>query len=99
MTLQSQEDADPQCLANKNENVRAEPGAGHGAEERGGDVRFFRENREAVLSIGMLCVVGAVVLKRFGGGVPYVAFIEGMLLGISVVFNVAYLARRPRGRE
>ena len=60
---------------------------------------FFRENREAALSIGMLCLVGAIVLKRFGGDVPHVAFIEGVLLGISVVFNIAYLARRPRGRD
>jgi hypothetical protein len=99
MTLQGREDADPQYLADMNENIHVEPGAGHRADGWGGEMRFFRENREAVLSIGMLCLVGAIVLKRLGARVPYVAFIEGMLLGISVVFNVAYLARRPRSRD
>ena len=58
---------------------------------------IFRKRREAMLSVGMLCLVGAIVLKRFGAGIPSVAFIEGLLLGISVVLNVAYLARRPKG--
>jgi hypothetical protein len=58
----------------------------------------IRKNREFMLSIGMLCLVGAIALKRFGGGIPHVAFIEGMLLGISVVLNLAYLVhRRSRG--
>ena len=58
-------------------------------------MKIFRKRREALLSTGMLCLIGAIVLKRFGAGIPFVAFIEGLLLGVSVVLNVAYLARRP----
>lgn len=57
----------------------------------------FRRNREFMLSIGMLCLVGAIILKRFGRGIPHLAFIEGVLLGISVVLNVAYLVWKRSG--
>jgi hypothetical protein len=57
----------------------------------------FGGNREFMLSIGMLCLLGAIILKRFGAGMPYLAFIEGILLGISVVLNLAYLIRRRSG--
>lgn len=49
------------------------------------------KNREILLSIGMLCLAAAIALKRFGGNIPHLAFIEGLLLGISMVFSIAYL--------
>lgn len=60
-------------------------------------VGMLIKNREVLLSIGMMCLVGAIGLKRFGSSIPGLAFIEGLLLGISTVLNIAYLVRR-RGR-
>jgi hypothetical protein len=54
------------------------------------------KRKEVLLSIAMFCLVAALVLKRLGGGIPHVAFIEGLLLGVSVTLNIAYLLRRPK---
>jgi hypothetical protein len=55
------------------------------------------ERNEALLSVGMLCLVVAILLKRFGESIPAAAFVEGVLLGVSVVLNVTYLVRRSKG--
>lgn len=56
------------------------------------------KRNEALLSVGMLCLVAAILLKRFGEGIPSIAFMEGLLLGVSVVLNVTYLVVRSKGR-
>ena len=53
-------------------------------------------NKEALLSVGMFCLAAAILLKRFAGGLPAAAFIEGALIGISVVCNIFYLSRRTK---
>jgi hypothetical protein len=57
------------------------------------------KNEEVLLSIGMFCLAAAIILKRFGDGVPGSAFVEGMLIGMSVVLNVTYLVRRRSRRS
>jgi hypothetical protein len=52
------------------------------------------KDHEVLLSIGMFCLAGAIFLKRFGGDFPGIAFVEGVLLGMSMVLNIAYLVRR-----
>lgn len=54
------------------------------------------KRKEVLLSVAMFCLVAALVLKRLGAGIPHVAFIEGVLLGVSVTLNIAYLAGRPK---
>ena len=51
------------------------------------------KNEQTLLPLGMFCLLGGVLLKRYGGDIPPVAFGEGVLLGASVVFNIAYLLR------
>jgi hypothetical protein len=53
-----------------------------------------------LLSVGMICLAAAILLKRFGGQSRALAFIEGMLVGMSLVFNLAYLVilRRRKSR-
>ena len=55
------------------------------------------KNNQALMSIGMLCLAAAILLKRFVGpaiGDPaWLAFVEGMLVGISITVNTAYLIR------
>ena len=58
----------------------------------------FLRDPGILLSVGMLCLAGAILLKHFGGQSGPLAFIEGMLTGISMVFSIAYLVvRRRRG--
>jgi hypothetical protein len=52
-----------------------------------------------LLSVGMICLAGAILLKRFGGGSRALAFVEGMLIGVSLVFNVTYLILVRRRRD
>ena len=52
---------------------------------------MFLRNTGTLLSFGMIFLAVAILLKRFAGqsGIP--AFIEGVLIGLSLVFNVTYL--------
>jgi hypothetical protein len=56
------------------------------------------KRNEVLLSVAMFCLVVAIMLKRLGGSIPHVAFIEGLLLGVSVTLNITYLVRRRRDR-
>lgn len=55
------------------------------------------KNDQVLMSIGMLCLAAAILLKRFVGpfiGDPgWLAFIEGMLIGVSITVNTVYLIR------
>jgi hypothetical protein len=51
------------------------------------------KNQQVFLPIGSFCLVGAIVLRRFGPDLPHLAFVEGVLIGASLVFNIAYLVR------
>ena len=53
----------------------------------------MKQNRETLLSVGMLSLVGAIFLGRFAGQGPVVSFVEGVLLGLSMVVNLVYLVR------
>ena len=57
-------------------------------------------NEQVLLPLGAFCLVGAILLGRFAQGVPRIAFVEGVLIGASLVFNLAYLIRlrSKRGR-
>jgi hypothetical protein len=54
-----------------------------------------------LISVGMICLAVAILLKHVAGSSGPVAFVEGLLTGLSLVFNVAYLwivrRRRPPG--
>ena len=41
----------------------------------------------------------ALLLGRFVHGVPYMAFVEGVLIGASLAFNLAYLIRSRSKRD
>jgi hypothetical protein len=45
------------------------------------------------LPIGVFSLVGALIIKWLGSEMPAAAFVEGVLLGLSVVFNLAYLLK------
>jgi len=59
---------------------------------------FLRDTRK-LLSFGMIFLAAAILLKRFGGQSGILAFIEGLLIGLSLVFNITclILIRRERG--
>jgi hypothetical protein len=57
---------------------------------------MLMRNKEVLLSVGMFCLAAAILLKRFAGGFPAAAFIEGVLIGVSVVCNIVYLRRRSK---
>jgi hypothetical protein len=58
------------------------------------------KNEQALLPLGMFCLVGGILLNRFAAEIPVVSFLEGMLLGASLVFNIAYLIRiRSKKRD
>ena len=45
-------------------------------------------NKRLAIPLGMLCLTISILLNRFGGGLPHVAFFEGMFLGLSLTFNI-----------
>jgi hypothetical protein len=59
----------------------------------------YLRNPGILLSVGMICLAAAILLKRFGGQSGKLAFIEGMLIGVSLVFNIAYLVITRRERD
>lgn len=59
----------------------------------------MRQNREILLSVGMLSLVVAIFLRRFVGQGPVVSFVEGVLLGLSMVLNLVYLVRLRSGKK
>lgn len=61
------------------------------------------KNDQILMSIGLLSLAVAILLRRFVGpfiGDPgWLAFIEGMLIGLSITVNAVYLIRlRKRKR-
>jgi hypothetical protein len=57
------------------------------------------KDHRMLLSVGMICLAAAILLKRFGGESRVLAFVEGVLTGVSLVFNLAYLVRMRRRRD
>ncbi len=60
-------------------------------------------NEQILMSIGMLCLAAAILLRRFVGpfvGDPgWLAFIEGLLVGVSITTNTVYLIRLRRKKR
>jgi hypothetical protein len=59
----------------------------------------FLRDTGTLLSFGMICLAVAILLKRFVGQSGTLAFIEGMLIGLSLVFNITYLILIRRKRD
>ena len=57
------------------------------------------KNDAALLPLGSFCLVAAILIGRFVHGVPHMAFVEGVLIGASLVFNLAYLIRSRSKRD
>lgn len=57
---------------------------------------MFLRNTGILLSLGMIFLAAAILLKRFGGQSGVLAFIEGLLIGLSLVFNITYLILTKR---
>lgn len=53
-------------------------------------------SEESLISLGMLSLVVSILLNRYGQGIPHLAFFEGLFLGLSVTFNLAYLVKNRR---
>ncbi|MCP5053922.1 MAG: hypothetical protein GY940_42535 [bacterium] len=51
------------------------------------------KNNNVLLSIGMISLVIALVLGRFGPDTSIVHFSEGLFMGLSLVLNLAFLIR------
>lgn len=56
-------------------------------------------NKAALMPLGSFCLAAAILIGRFVHGVPYMAFVEGLLIGASLAFNLAYLIRSRKTRE
>lgn len=59
---------------------------------------FLRDTR-TLLSFGMIFLAVAILLKRFAGQSGILAFTEGLLIGLSLVFNITYLILIRRERD
>jgi hypothetical protein len=63
----------------------------------------MRLKDETVLAIGMLSMASGILIGRFLHceylGFSVTAFAEGVLVGLSLVMNVAYLVRRRQQRS
>ena len=61
------------------------------------------KNDQVLMSIGMLCLAAAILLRRFVGpfiGDPgWLAFTEGLLIGVSIATNTVYLVRLRRKKR
>lgn len=60
---------------------------------------MFLRDTGTLLSVGTLCLAASILLKRFGGQSGILAFIEGLLIGIALVFNITYLILIRRERK
>jgi hypothetical protein len=60
-------------------------------------------NDQVLVSIGMLSLAAAILIKRlvvpFTGEPFWLGFIEGVLIGASIALNIAYLVRLRRERH
>lgn len=73
----------------------------------GGNTVYLRHRHldsKAMLSIGGACLVGGIVAQRFvhppdAFWQGFVAGLSGVLIGLSIVFNLRGLMLRRRGRE
>jgi len=71
--------------------------------EAGGGSAMLIKNNQVLMSIGVLCLAAALLLKRFVGpsiGSPaWLDFIEGVLVGVSITVNTAYLIRLRKNKR
>ena len=51
------------------------------------------KDKNVVLSLGMFSLTFAILLGRYVDSTPLVSFIEGMLYGLSLVFNIFFLIK------
>ncbi|MFH1014041.1 MAG: hypothetical protein V1769_06005 [Thermoplasmatota archaeon] len=49
------------------------------------------KNKETMLSIGMISLALSIVLRRYGGESTILNFLEGVLIGLSLVLNLVFL--------
>jgi hypothetical protein len=49
------------------------------------------EKKETLLSIGLFSLSIAILLRFFAGEGNIIDFLEGLFIGLSLVFNVVYL--------
>lgn len=58
---------------------------------------------QAILSIGLISLAVSILLRRFVGplfGEPlWLVFVEGILVGVSIVLNTTYLIRMRRKKQ
>jgi hypothetical protein len=54
---------------------------------------MYSRNENVLVSIGMLSMAGAIGLGRFGPNAADIHFIEGFLIGLSLVVNLSLLIR------
>jgi hypothetical protein len=51
----------------------------------------IRPNYQTLIAIGQLSLAAGIILARFAPQLPWLNFIEGMLIGVSIVTNLAGL--------
>jgi uncharacterized membrane protein YuzA (DUF378 family) len=53
-------------------------------------MKELRMNKNLALQIGLISFVVAILIKRFLPSTNIFSFLEGLLIGLSIVFNVRY---------
>lgn len=54
------------------------------------------KNKNTLLAAGQLTLAGSIILIQFVKENPVVSFFIGLLIGLSVVFNITYLLKRKK---
>ena len=65
-----------------------------------GEVKKMQLKNETILAIGMISIALGILIGRFlhfeYAGFSITDFVEGVLVGLSLVMNLAYLVRRRK---
>jgi len=61
-------------------------------------LRYYTKNYTTYGALGALCLAGSLVLNRFLPNVSASDFLQGLLLGASLAFNIQFLVEWRRHR-
>ena len=62
-------------------------------------MKELRMNKNLALQIGLISFVVAILIKRFLPSTNIFSFLEGLLIGLSIVFNVRYFFLSSRSKK
>ena len=62
-------------------------------------MKELRMNKNLALQIGLISFAVAILIKRFLPSTNISSFLEGLLIGLSIVFNVRYSFLSSRSKK